>query len=430
MAISFALALQTGPRMALVVMSAMPLVAVGMAAQGAAASRTAGAVAAHTALAQTVADQTLRGVRTIAAYGLEADAVWAYELMLAPGVRAAMVGAAAVGVGAGTAQAALNAMFALAFWYGGRQVAAGRLAFGGMMRVFFTVVLAANALADVQGIVPALGRAADAVDRCFGVLEAPSPIERGGGGGGVAGGAPAKKAGRGAPAAPPPAKPTRLTIVAGEVRLDRVAFAYPTRPGHPVFRDFSLAAPPRTATALVGPSGCGKSTVIGLVARFYDPARGRVLLDGVDVKGLDLAWYRGQVALVAQEPVLFTGTVRENVSGRKEGKWMEREREGQKTRTQYAPPTLSPSAQLFTARPRQTGRQRRGNQGRRPRHQRPGLHQRAGGGPGHADRVGARRGATVGRPAPAPGHRPGRLAARPGVVAGRGDRRPGRGVGG
>jgi len=311
MVISFALALQAGPRMALVVTSAMPLVALGMAAQGWAASRTAGVVAAHTALAQTVADQALRGVRTIAAYGLEADAVWAYELMLAPGARAAMAGAVAVGLGAGTAQAALNAMFSLAFWYGGRQVAGGKLGFDGMMRVFFTVVLAANALADVQSIVPALGRAADAVDRAFEAIEAASPIERGEA-------EPAKKkcggGGRGgAAAAAPTPKPIRFPSVAGEVRLDQVAFAYPTRPGHPVFRDFSLTVPPGSTTALVGPSGCGKSTVIGLVARFYDPSRGRVLLDGVDIKGLDLAWYRGQVALVAQEPILFTGTVRENV---------------------------------------------------------------------------------------------------------------------
>jgi ATP-binding cassette subfamily B (MDR/TAP) protein 1 len=223
MAISFALALHAGARMALVVTSAMPLVALGMAAQGWAASRTAAAVAARTALAQTVADQALRGVRTIAAYGLEADAVWAYDLMLAPGARSAMAGARAVGLGAGTAQAALNCMFSLAFWYGGRQVASGALSFDGMMRVFFTVVLAANALADVQGIVPALGRAADAVDRALCVLETASPIERG-----------EKKGGRSA-AATAASRPTRLPTVAGEVRLDRVAFAYPTRPGHPIF---------------------------------------------------------------------------------------------------------------------------------------------------------------------------------------------------
>ena len=342
MVISFALALHAGTRMALVVMSAMPLVALGMAAQGWAAARTAAAVAAHTALAQTVADQALRGVRTITAYGLEGDAVWAYDLMLAPGARAAMAGAHGVGLGAGAAQAVLNCMFSLAFWYGGRQVAAGALSFDSMMRVFFTVVLAANALADVQGIVPALGRAADAVDRAFGVLETASPIERGDG-------AAAKKgrggAGAGTAASAPPA---RLAAVAGEVRLDRVAFAYPTRPGHPIFRDFSLTVPPGTTTALVGPSGCGKSTVIGLVARFYDPARGRVCLDGVDVRSLDLAWYRGQIALVAQEPVLFTGTVRENV--REEGVDRERGKKGRGTRA-LTPRPLSLSLPIHHSSP-------------------------------------------------------------------------------
>ena len=77
--------------------------------------------------------------------------------------------------------------------------------------------------------------------------------------------------------------------------------------------------PPGATLAVTGPSGCGKSTVLGLIARLYDPLKGRVTLDGVDVASLDVGWYRAQMAVVAQEPVLFTGTVFDNVRERGRG---------------------------------------------------------------------------------------------------------------
>ena len=82
----------------------------------------------------------------------------------------------------------------------------------------------------------------------------------------------------------------------------------------PIFRDFYLEIPAGKSTAITGGSGCGKSTVIALLSRFYDPLRGRVTLDGVDVKEIDLSFYRRQFALVSQEPMLFYGTVFDNVS--------------------------------------------------------------------------------------------------------------------
>jgi ATP-binding cassette, subfamily B (MDR/TAP), member 1 len=81
----------------------------------------------------------------------------------------------------------------------------------------------------------------------------------------------------------------------GEVLLLHVAFAYPTRPSVPIFRDLTLRVAAGKVTALVGESGCGKSTVVALVERFYDVARGQVLLDGVDVRQLSLPWLRSQV---------------------------------------------------------------------------------------------------------------------------------------
>ncbi|KIY96634.1 ATP-binding cassette, subfamily B(MDR/TAP), member 1 [Monoraphidium neglectum] len=113
--------------------------------------------------------------------------------------------------------------------------------------------------------------------------------------------------------------------VQGEVELKGVAFAYvsgdvqPARPDAPVFRDFSLLVPAGKTVALVGSSGSGKSTVVGLIERYYDPAAGRVTLDGVDLRSLNLGWLRQQVGLVSQEPTLFMTSVFENIAIGKQG---------------------------------------------------------------------------------------------------------------
>ncbi|TQE00710.1 hypothetical protein C1H46_013649 [Malus baccata] len=104
-----------------------------------------------------------------------------------------------------------------------------------------------------------------------------------------------------------------LQDVKGDVELKDVYFRYPARPDVQIFAEFSLYVPSGTTTALVGQSGSGKSTVIGLVERFYDPEAGEVLIDGVDLKKLQLKAIREKIGLVSQEPNLFTTTIRENI---------------------------------------------------------------------------------------------------------------------
>jgi ATP-binding cassette subfamily B (MDR/TAP) protein 1 len=105
-----------------------------------------------------------------------------------------------------------------------------------------------------------------------------------------------------------------LEDVKGDVELKDVYFSYPTRSEHLVFDGFSLRVPNGTTMALVGESGSGKSTVISLVERFYDPQAGEVLIDGVDIRRMNLGWIRGKIGLVSQEPVLFSTTIRENIA--------------------------------------------------------------------------------------------------------------------
>jgi ATP-binding cassette subfamily B (MDR/TAP) protein 1 len=80
-----------------------------------------------------------------------------------------------------------------------------------------------------------------------------------------------------------------------------------------IFHNFFLTIPERETVALVGGSGSGKSTAISLLERFYDPLKGEILLDGKNIKGLQLKWLRSQIGLVSQEPALFASSIREKV---------------------------------------------------------------------------------------------------------------------
>ncbi len=109
-----------------------------------------------------------------------------------------------------------------------------------------------------------------------------------------------------------PERKERLERIGGEVIFENVSFSYDT--GKEVLHDISFESQPGTVTALVGPSGAGKSTVIGLIAAFYVPTSGRVLVDGVDLAKVRLDSYRTQLGVVLQETFLFDGTIRENVA--------------------------------------------------------------------------------------------------------------------
>lgn len=104
-----------------------------------------------------------------------------------------------------------------------------------------------------------------------------------------------------------------ITEVKGELVFEEIDFAYPSRPGNLVLRKFNLKVVACQTVGLVGSSGSGKSTVINLLQRFYDPLGGEILLDGIGIKSLQLKWLRSQMGLVAQEPILFATTVKENI---------------------------------------------------------------------------------------------------------------------
>jgi len=171
--------------------------------------------------------------------------------------------------------------------YGAYLVIQGETTLGTVvaMRTLFLVLL--QPAGQVFGLMTGLQRALGAADRVYAFLDQTPTVQE-----------------RSVTHLPRP--------VAGAVEFERVSFAY--EPDRPVLRDVSLATRPGEVIALVGPSGAGKSTLASLIARFYDPTAGRVLLDGVDVRDLPLAELRGQIGMVFQDTFLFATTVRENIA--------------------------------------------------------------------------------------------------------------------
>lgn len=99
----------------------------------------------------------------------------------------------------------------------------------------------------------------------------------------------------------------------GAIELANVSFNFPSRPNVNILRNVNLKIEPNTVTAIVGRSGSGKSTIASLLLRLYEPQEGKIFLDGLDITQLDSDWLRNNIACVAQEPALFSGTIRENI---------------------------------------------------------------------------------------------------------------------
>jgi ATP-binding cassette, subfamily B, bacterial len=190
-----------------------------------------------------------------------------------------------------TAVVILLAFGAIAFvlWIGGYDVIEGRLSGGDLSAFLFYAVLTAFAVGTISEVFGELQRAAGAAERLLELLATEPGIAA-------------------------PAQPVSFPALhQGHVALEHVTFDYPSRPDRPSLVDFSLAVRPGETVALVGPSGAGKTTVFQLLLRFYDPTRGCVRVDGVDIATVDPADLRRRIGFVAQDPVIFGASAAENV---------------------------------------------------------------------------------------------------------------------
>lgn len=173
-------------------------------------------------------------------------------------------------------------------WVGGYDVITGVMTGGELGAFVFYALIVAMGAATLSEVYGELQRAVGATERLMELLYADNEIL-------------------------PPPHPVEVAPLRACLSLDQVTFHYPSRPEQAALADFNLQLPEGKITALVGPSGAGKSTVFELLLRFYDPSMGAVCFDGVDLRQLDPQQLRAQMALVAQQPALFTANVLENI---------------------------------------------------------------------------------------------------------------------
>jgi len=234
-------------------------------------------------------DEALHGIRTMQAYTHEAQdrgrfaglAEDAFDIAVRRIASRAMLTAVVITLVFGAVGTIL--------WIGGHDVIAGRISAGDLSAFVFYAVIVAGSVGAISEVVGDLQRAAGAAERLLDLLNTE-------------------------PAIAAPASPVALPDPArGEVRFENVSFNYPSRPDIPALNGLDLTVSPGETVAVVGPSGAGKTTIVQLLLRFYDPTRGTVRLDGVDLRDADPQAVRARFALVAQEPVIFAADAYENI---------------------------------------------------------------------------------------------------------------------
>ncbi|XP_048138832.1 ABC transporter B family member 4-like isoform X2 [Rhodamnia argentea] len=251
--------------------------------------------------ASQVATDAVGSIRTVASFCSEEKIMQLYakkcEGPIKAGVRQGLIS----GVGFGLSFFLLFAVYGTCFYAGARLVQDGKTTFSEVFRVFFALTMAAVGITQSSSITQDSNKARSATASVFEIIDRKSKID------------PGDESGE------------TLENVKGEIDLHNVSFKYPSRPDIQIFKDLSLTIHSGKTVALVGESGSGKSTVIALLQRFYDPDSGHITLDGFDIQKLQLKWFRQQMGLVSQEPVLFNNTIRANIAYGKDGEATETE---------------------------------------------------------------------------------------------------------
>ncbi|XP_030967976.1 ABC transporter B family member 9-like [Quercus lobata] len=246
-----------------------------------------------------LAEQILGSIRTVASFTGEKSAVEKYKSKIRIARDSTIRQGLVSGLGIGVLFLIMFGSYGLAVWYGSKLIIEKGYTGGQVLNVIMALMTGGMSLGQTSPCLNAFASGQAAAYKMFETIKRKPNIDASDTSGHV------------------------LEDIRGEIELKDVYFKYPARPDVQIFSGFSFHVPSGTTAALVGQSGSGKSTVISLVERFYDPEAGEVLIDGVNLKQLQLKWIREKIGLVSQEPVLFATTIRENIAYGKENATIE-----------------------------------------------------------------------------------------------------------
>jgi subfamily B ATP-binding cassette protein MsbA len=233
-----------------------------------------------------VTQETLQGVRVIKAFGAEDQMDVQYRQLTERSLKSQLWTAKLVAKLRPAVELLGASGLILAFAIGGYLALHGTMEASSMASLAIALDWINQGFKGISGLSSTYSSVQAAADRIYGeVLDVPEPPEMSGS--------------------------KTLPAITGRIVFDNVSFAYPD--GTPALHNVSFVVEPGTSLALVGPSGAGKSTIADLFLRFYEPSEGRITVDGVDIKEIDVKWLRAQIGVVPQQTFLFAGSIDENL---------------------------------------------------------------------------------------------------------------------
>lgn len=282
-----ALMLVLSPQLSLTVLAFLPIAIIAAAFFGRRLNRISTVFQDEIASANAFAEESISSIRVVKWFTAEADAIHRYDKAIRRSYLVALRRARLRALFVPSVTFVAFGTLAVVLWVGGRQVLAGSMTAGELVSFLLYTLTVAGAIGTFTGLYSQLQEALGASRRIFELLGEPVEVHE-------------------------PEEPRTPSQRDGSVRFESVNFNYVGR-DIGVLHEIDLSIAPGEVVALVGPSGSGKSTITQLIARFYDPSDGRVLVDGVDVREQALGDLRAQMAAVPQEVQLFSGTISENL---------------------------------------------------------------------------------------------------------------------
>lgn len=288
---AFIVALAVQWKLALITMSIIPTIVVTIVVVLSFDAKIEAKIVRLYSQAGVVAQEAISSVKTVHAFWAQDKIIQKYDDFLVAAKKEGMKKCPEYGVLFSTEWFCVLSGNALAFWQGFRMYQSGEIgSVGTVLNVVLAVTIGATAMSAIAPNIQAITNASSAAAELFSIIDKVSLLD------------PLSQDGK----QPPTCQ--------GEIEIRDLSFAYPTRPSAQVLYSLNLSIPAGKTTALVGASGCGKSTLVGLLERWYQPSSGEILLDGISISDYNTKWLRSNIRLVQQEPVLFRGTVFENIA--------------------------------------------------------------------------------------------------------------------
>ncbi|XP_029444907.1 multidrug resistance protein 1A-like [Rhinatrema bivittatum] len=236
-----------------------------------------------------ISTEAVENIRTVVSLTKEDTFYAKYTESLNGPYRDAMIKAPIYGITYGISQSCNYFVNAAVFRFGAWLIQNCYTGFENVFIVFSAIIFAAMSVGQSTSFAPDFGKAKVSAQQIFKLLNRKPQIDS------------YNEEGE------------KLSNFAGNIEFRNIKFVYPTRPEVQVLQGLNISVAKGQTLALVGSSGCGKSTSIQLLERFYDPAEGEVMADGVNTKSLHLQWFRSQLGIVSQEPILFDCSITENI---------------------------------------------------------------------------------------------------------------------